>query len=140
MSTRTEGNDKSDPEVNEKPVRRQFDAAYKLRIIEEADRCTEPGQLGELLRREGLYSSHLTNWRRLREEGTLQSLGAKKRGRKVKRNDATTQELERLRRENQRLAERLRQAETIIEVQKKVSEIVGLTTPTSQSESNEEKH
>ena len=140
MSNRTEGNGKSTPEVNEKPVRRQFDAAYKLRILEEADRCTEPGQLGELLRREGLYSSHLTNWRRLREEGTLQSLRPKKRGRKVKRNDATTQELERLRRENQRLAERLRQAETIIEVQKKISEIVGLTTPTSQSESNEEKH
>ena len=140
MSNRTEGNGNSNPEVNEKPVRRQFDAAYKLRILEEADRCTEPGQLGELLRREGLYSSHLTNWRRLREEGTLQSLGSKKRGRKVKRNDATTQELERLRRENQRLAERLRQAETIIEVQKKISEIVGLTTPTSQSESNGEKH
>ena len=140
MSNRTEGNGKSTPEVNEKPVRRQFDAAYKLRILEEADRCTEPGQLGELLRREALYSSHLSNWRRLREEGTLQSLGPKKRGRKVKRNDATTQELERLRHENQRLAERLRQAETIIEVQKKVSEIVGLTTPTSPSESNEEKH
>ena len=140
MSDRTESNGKTNPEVSEKPVRRQFDAAYKLRILEEADRCTEPGQLGELLRREALYSSHLSNWRRLREEGTLQSLGPKKRGRKVKRNDATTQELERLRRENQRLAERLRQAETIIEVQKKVSEIVGLTTPTSQSESNGEKH
>ena len=79
----------------------------------------------------------------LRTETTInnpQSLGLKKRGRQAKRKDATTQELERLRRENRRLAERLRQAETIIEVQKKVSEIVGLTTPTSQSESNEEKH
>ena len=140
MSNRTESNVKANPEVNDKPVRRRFDAAYKLRILEESDRCSEPGQLGELLRREGLYWSHLTNWRRLREEGTLQSLGSKKRGRKVKRDDATTQELERLRRENQRLAERLRQAETIIEVQKKISEIVGLTTPTPQSESNEEKH
>jgi len=139
MSDRTESNGKANPEVNEKPVRRQFDAAYKLRILEEADRCTGPGQVGELLRREGLYSSHLTNWRRLREQGSLQSLGTKKRGRKVKRNDATTQELDRLRRENQRLAERLRQAETIIEVQKKVSEIVGLTTPASPSESDEEK-
>ena len=140
MSNCTESNGQANPEVNEKPVRRQYEAAYKLRILEEADRCTEPGQLGALLRREGLYSSHLTNWRRLREKGSLQSLGLKKRGRKAKRKDATTQELERLRRENRRLAERLRQAETIIEVQKKVSEIVGLTTPTSQSESNEEKH
>ncbi len=121
-------------------MRRRFDAAYKLRILEEADRCSEPGQLGELLRREGLYSSHLTNWRRLREEGTFQSLGSKKRGRKAKRNDATAQELDRLRRENQRLAERLRQTEAIVEVQKKVSEILGLTTPTSQSESSEQKH
>jgi len=140
MSNRTESNGQADPEVHEKPVRRQFDAAYKLRILEEADRCTGPGQLGELLRREGLYSSHLTNWRRLREKGSLQSLGPKKRGRQAKRNDATTRELERLRRENQRLAERLRQAETIIEVQKKVSEIVGLTTPTSPTESNDEKY
>ena len=82
--------------------------------------------VGELLRREGLYSSHLTNWRRLREEGSLSSLKPKKRGRKRKPNDEVTQELERLRRENQKLAERLRQAETIIEVQKKVSEILGI--------------
>jgi hypothetical protein len=81
----------------------------------------------------------LTNWRRLREKGSLQSLSAKKRGRKAKRDDAATQELERLRRENQRLAARLRQAETIIEVQKKISEIVGLTTPTFLNESSEEK-
>jgi len=139
MSNRTESNGRANPEVNEKPVRRHFDAAYKLRILEEADRCSEVGQVGELLRREGLYSSHLTNWRHLRDEGTLQSLGPKRRGRKAKCNDATTQELDRLRRDNQGLAERLRQAETIIEVQKKVSEILGLT-PTNQSESNEEKH
>ena len=139
MSNRTESNGRANPEVNEKPVRRHFDAAYKLRILEEADRCSEVGQVGELLRREGLYSSHLTNWRHLRDEGTLQSLGPKRRGRKAKCNDATTQELDRLRRDNQGLAERLRQAETIIEVQKKVSEILGLT-PTNQGESNEEKH
>ena len=139
MSNRTESNGRANPEVNEKPERRHFDAAYKLRILEEADRCSEVGQVGELLRREGLYSSHLTNWRHLRDKGTLQSLGPKRRGRKAKCNDATTQELDRLRRDNQGLAERLRQAETIIEVQKKVSEILGLT-PTNQSESNEEKH
>ncbi len=138
MSDRRESDGKTDPEVNEKPVRRRFDAAYKLRIIEEADRCSEPGQLGELLRREGLYSSHLANWRRLREQGSLQSLGPKKRGRKVKRKDATTKELDRLRRENQQLAERLRQAETIIEVQKKISEIMGVTLR-NESQKSEEK-
>jgi len=137
MTNRAESNGGTNPEVNEKPVRRRFDAAYKLRIIEEADRCTQPGQLGELLRRERLYSSHLANWRRLREQGSLQSLEPKKRGRKVKRKDATTQELDRLRRENQRLADRLRQAETIIEVQKKVSEIMGLPL-TDQNDSSEE--
>ena len=138
MSDRVESNGNTDPEVHEKPLRRRFDAAYKLRILEEADRCTEPGQLGELLRREGLYSSHLTTWRRLREQGSLQSLGPRKRGRKAKRKDATTQELDRLRRENERLAERLRQAERIIEVQKKVSEILGISLP-DESQSNEEK-
>jgi len=137
MANRAESNGGTNPEVNEKPVRRRFDAAYKLRILEEADRCTQPGQLGELLRREGLYSSHLANWRRLREQGSLQSLEPKKRGRKAKRKDATTQELDRLRRENQRLADRLRQAETIIEVQKKVSEIMGVPL-TDQNKSNEE--
>ena len=137
MANRAESNGGTDPEVNEKPVRRRFDAAYKLRIIEEADRCTQPGQLGELLRREGLYSSHLANWRRLREQGSLQSLEPKKRGRRAKRKDSTTQELDRLRRENQRLADRLRQAETIIEVQKKVSEIMGLPL-TDQNDSSEE--
>jgi transposase-like protein len=137
MANRAKSNGGTNPEVNEKPVRRRFDAAYKLRIIEEADRCTQPGQLGELLRREGLYSSHLANWRRLREQGSLQSLEPKKRGRRAKRKDSTTQELDRLRRENQRLADRLRQAETIIEVQKKVSEIMGLPL-TDQNDSSEE--
>ena len=138
MSNRTESNGRANPEVHEKPVRRHFDAAYKLRILEEADRCSEVGQVGELLRREGLYSSHLTNWRRLREQGSLQSLRPKKRGRKVKRKDATAKELDRLRRENQQLAERLRQAETIIEVQKKISEIMGVTLR-NESQKSEEK-
>jgi len=113
-------------EVPEKAQRRRFEAAYKLRIVGEADRLTEPGQLGELLRREGLYSSHLTSWRRQRDEGSLAGLAPKRRGRKAKRRDPLAQELERLRRENQRLAERLRQAETIIDVQKKVSEMLGI--------------
>ena len=130
MSDRTEENSKKNdsevPEVPEKASRRRFDASYKLRILEEADGCTEPGQLGELLRREGLYSSHLTTWRKQRDEGALNGLREKKRGRKAKRRDAKDQELARLRREKQKLEERLRQAETIIEVQKKVSEILGI--------------
>ena len=113
-------------EVPEKAQRRRFDAAYKLRILEEADRLTGPGEVGALLRREGLYSSHLTNWRHQRDEGSLAGLTPKRRGRKAKRKDPLAKELDQLRRENQRLAERLRQAETIIDVQKKVSEILAV--------------
>ena len=130
MSNHSEENSKNldseVPEVSERASRRRFDAAYKLRILEEADRCTEPGALGELLRREGLYSSHLANWRRQREQGALDGLREKKRGRKSKQRDAKDQELARLRAEKRTLEERLRQAEAIIEVQKKVSEILGL--------------
>jgi transposase-like protein len=115
-----------DPEVPEKAKRRRFEAAYKLRILEEADRLTGPGELGELLRREGLYSSHLTSWRRQRDEGSLAGLAPRRRGRKAKRRDPLAKELDKLRRENQRLVERLRQAETIIDVQKKVSEMLGI--------------
>lgn len=131
MTDRMETN--GNPEVPEKAKRRRFDASYKLRVLEEAERCGEPGQVGELLRREGLYSSHLTTWRKQRDEGALQGLGPKRRGRKPKRKDPMALEVERLRRENQRLTERLRQAETIIEVQKKVSEMLG-TSPTSQND------
>jgi transposase len=137
MSDRMPNNSKANPEVPEKPVRRRFEAAYKLRILEEADRCSEPGQLGLLLRREGLYSSHLTTWRRLRERGSLQSLEPKKRGRKAHAKDVAAQEVARLQRENQRLIERLKQAEKIIEIQKKVAEILGTTLP-HYSPSNEQ--
>lgn len=122
------------PEVVEKPKRRTFDAAYRRQIVEEADRCVEPGQVGELLRREGLYSSHLSKWRRQRDEGVLNALRSKKRGRKpTPRDSATAEELERLRREKEEIAERLRQAEVIIEVQKKVSELFGIR-PTQKGE------
>jgi transposase len=121
------GTSVGNPEVPEKAKRRRFEAAYKLRILEEAGRLTGPGELGELLRREGLYSSHLTSWRRQRDEGSLAGLAPKRRGRKAKRKDALAKENERLRRSNQRLAERLRQAETIIDVQKKVSEMLALS-------------
>ncbi len=105
-------------EVPERAKRRRFTAAYKLKIVQEADRCSS-GEVGALLRREGLYSSHLAVWRRQREEGALSSL-SKKRGRKAKRS-AEEIELERLRRENEGLRERQRQLELIVAAQKKVA-------------------
>ena len=115
------------PEVPEKRPRRRFTAKYKLQILEEADTCTKPGQLGDLLRREGLYSSNLTTWRRQRDEGQLQGLSPKKRGRKAKAVNPLAKRVAELERETQQLREKLRKAEIIIEVQKKVSEILGIT-------------
>ena len=112
-----------DPEVPEKAKRRRFSAEYKLAILREADRCTQPGQIGALLRRERLYSSHLVDWRRQRDAGALQALG-RTRGRKPA--DPARVEAERLRRENERLRGRLAQAEKIIEIQGKVSELLGI--------------
>ncbi len=137
MSNDVENNGQSAPEVLEKPLRRRFTAEYKMRIIKEANACTDRGQVGELLRREGLYASHLSNWRRLRKKGSLASLKEKKRGRKRKSNDVATQQLKRLQRENRRLTERLRQAETIIDVQKKVCEMLGIATPQNETDSDE---
>ncbi len=111
-------------EVNEKPARRRFTAEFKLRILAEADRCTELGQIGEVLRREGLYSSHLTNWRKQRDEGVLAGLKPKRRGRKANRKNPLADEVAQLQRKNRRLEEKLRQAELIIDVQKKVSEML----------------
>jgi len=118
-----------DPAVAEKPVRRRFTAEYKLRILHEADRSTASGQLGALLRREGLYSSLLSTWRQQRAEGTLAGLTPKRRGRKANPDAPLIAENEWLKRETQRLAAKLRQAETIIEVQKKLSEILGIPLP-----------
>jgi transposase-like protein len=118
-----------DPAVPEKPLRRRFTAEYKLRLLREVDHATDPGQLGALLRREGLYSSHLSTWRQQRDLGTLAGLAPKRRGRKSKANDPLAAENQRLRRENQCLAEKLRQAEAIIQVQKKLSEILGIPLP-----------
>src|SRR6516164_589456 len=108
-----------DLEVREKAERRRFTAEYKLRVLREADACTEPGQLGAVLRREGLYSSHLTDWRRQRELGAWAAL-AKRRGRPGRH--PLAQRVAALERENARLE----QAETIIEVQKKVSALLGI--------------
>jgi transposase-like protein len=112
--------------VPEKKTRRRFTAAYKLRILEEADQCDQPGAIGALLRREGLYSSNLTAWRRQRDQGALQGLNPKKRGRKAKPEDPSAERISKLERENQRLKNQLRKAEIIIEAQKKISEILGI--------------
>ena len=120
-----------DPEVVPVAERRRFSAAYKLRILKEADQCTEPGELGALLRREGLYSSYLSRWRRAREQGLLKALSPKKRGRKPAADPALQKEVEDLRRETKRLRKKLETAETIIEVQKKLSHLLGLTTEES---------
>ena len=116
-----------DPEVPERAHRRQFSAAYKLRILDEADACSAPGQLGALLRREGLYSSHLSEWRRLRAQGTLAALAPQRRGRPA--TPLTSAELTRLRRENEQLTRQLAAAEAIIDIQKKVSSLLALTQP-----------
>jgi len=116
----------ADPEVPEKARRRQFSAEYKMRVLREADACSEPGEIGALLRREGLYSSHLVVWRRQRTEGTLEGLRPRKRGRKPEPRNPLTKKVAELERKNRRLELRLKQAEKIIDVQKKVSEILGI--------------
>ncbi len=116
-----------DPEVRPRAKHRHFTAEYKKRILDEAAACTEPRQVGALLRREGLYSSLLSKWRQQQAAGALAGLQPKKRGPKA---DLQAQELARLQRENQRLQERLRKAELIIEVQKKVSLLLGVPLET----------
>jgi transposase len=137
MSSGTDSPDRHPNEVPEKATRRRFDAAYRLRIVEDADKCTKPGEVGQFLRREGLYSSQLTNWRRQRDEGTLTQSGSKKRGRKPKEKNSSALEVIRLRRDRDRLAERLRQAELIIEVQKKVFGLLDTNTDLTDSQTNE---
>ena len=119
-----------EPEVLPRAKRRRFSAEYKLSILEEADSCTRRGQIGALLRREGLYSSHLSTWRQQRLLGQLEGLSPKKRGRKPQ--DPAVEEAARLRRENERLRARLEQAEMIIDVQKKLSQLLGLTPDESE--------
>ena len=111
------------PEVIQKAARRRFTGDYKRRIAIEAEGCQQPGEIGALLRREGLYSSVLARWRRQLREESLSS--SKKSNRKI----TPAQELARLKRENERLKEKLRQAELIIDVQKKVSEMIQTRSP-----------
>lgn len=124
------------PEVIADAKRRRFTLEYKLRILKEADAAkATPGGVGALLRREGLYSSHLTTWRHEREAGVRQALTPKVRGPKPK-HDPQQEELQRLRRENARLTDALSKAELIIDVQKKVGSLLGWNLPQTDREEN----
>ena len=120
-------------EVVAKAKRRQHPAEYKLRILREIDECKGSGEVGALLRREGLYSSLVSKWREQREQGSLTGLSGHRRGPKV---DANAAELARLQRENKRLQEKLERAELIIDVQKKVARLLGV--PLEDNHLNEE--
>ncbi|MCP4603619.1 MAG: DNA replication initiation control protein YabA [Proteobacteria bacterium] len=125
-------NERPDPEVNATP-RRRFSGQEKLRILEEAEVCTEPGEVGALVRREGIYFSYLSRWRRARDRGQLEGLKSKKRGPKKSVDQELVKENVALRRENERLRVRLQQAEMIIDVQKKLSQILGVEMATQES-------
>ena len=120
-----------DPEVVARAKRRQFSLAYKLRVLEEADQCTDPGEIGSLLRREGLYSSHLSRWRQLRRQGQL---GKQQRGRKANPQAA---EVAQLQQENERLKARLEQAELVKEEKKKLWRLLGLNQTQRQTDESE---
>ncbi len=116
---------RKDPEVPAKAQRRRFTAEYKRQLLAEADGCREPGEIGALLRREGLYTSHLSVWRQQREAGALVGLAGHARGRKAVAHPLAKR-LAGMERENARLREELRKAHVIIDVQKKVSQLLGL--------------
>ena len=123
-----------DPEVEVKAGRRRFTMQYKLSIVEKADQCRHPGEIGALLRREGLYSSHLSTWRRLRREGALQGLSAQQRGPKPNAAAAEQREIVRLQKQVSKLEHELEKAHTIIDVQKKLSVLLS-TLPRDESSS-----
>ena len=116
-----------DAEVVARPSRRQFTAEYRVRILEEADRCADRGEVGRLLRREGLYSSHLANWRKARREGALAGLSPKKRGRKPVEANHLAPKVRRLEAKVRRLEKELAAAHTILDVQGKVAGLLGFS-------------
>jgi transposase len=113
-------------EVVAKVERRRFTAEYKQKILREADRCKQPGEMGALLRREGLYWSYLTSWRKQRERGELAGLSVNKRGPKRREKNPLAERVRELERDNVRLKRRAERAEGLVELQKKVSEILGI--------------
>ncbi len=116
-------------EVVAKPARRRFTAEYKRRIVQAVDACREPGEVAALLRREGLYSSHLAAWRATRRRGELAGLAPKARGPKPTRPGPRDRKIVELERENRRLQARAERAEALVELQKKVSDLLGVTLP-----------
>ena len=107
-----------DPEVTGKKPRPKFTSKYKLRMLKKIDTCTELGQLGVLLRKEGLYSSNLTTWQKQKDESILIPMSPKKRGRKAQPKSPLAPEVAKLQKENQKLKNKLKQAELILEAQK----------------------
>jgi transposase-like protein len=127
----------ANPEFSERPRRRTFSAQEKLRILQEADQAVTSGEfgaVGALLRREGLYSSALTDWRRQRDAGSLGGLAPMKRGPKLSEPNPLVAELAKIQKENARLKLRLERAEAIIDLQKKVSDLLGSKLPTIESD------
>ena len=118
--------DSREVEVVAKAERRRFTGEYKLRVLREADRCKQPGEIGALLRREGLYWSNLTTWRKQRQSGELAGLRVKSRGPKRREKNPLAERIRELERETLRLKRRAERAEGIVELQKKVSEILGI--------------
>lgn len=125
-----------DPEVAEVRRRRRFSVKYKLRILEKADRCTGPGEIGALLRRDGLFSSYLQKWRQQREEGALSGLQPKKRGVKPRVVHPLERRVTALEKEKANLQSKLHKAQTVIEFQKKISEILGISMDTEMNAEN----
>ena len=121
-------------EVSATARRRQFSAEYKRKVLAEAEACTKPGELGALLRREGLYSSNLVTWRRAQERGALAGLTPKKRGPAAKVPHPLEKKVLELQRENTRLERRAQRAEALVELQKKVSELLGVQLPKQDEE------
>jgi transposase-like protein len=115
----------ADTEVVAKPQRRRFTAEYKRRIVREADRCTTAGAIGALLRREGLYSSHLTTWRAARDRGELEALAPRKRGPKAAPPEPRDKKIVEQAREIAKWKKRAERAEALVEVQKKVAALLG---------------
>ena len=124
------------PEVPAKATRRRFSARYKLRILEQTDGC-ESGEVGALLRREGLYWSNLQTWRRQREHGTLQALTPRKLGRKAKPVNPLDHQLRQVEAENRKLKRKLDKFEAMLDLQKKVSQLLGISLASSEENGDE---
>lgn len=126
-----------DPEVSVRPTRRRFTEQYKQKILREVDACTESGAIGSLLRREGLYSSLLGTWRRQRDERELQALAPQKRGRKPASVNPLAKPLAKSERENRDLKRQLKKAHLLLDLQKKVSEILGISLEPKEKDETE---